>query len=818
LLQDIRFGSRILATKPGFTCVAILTLAIGIGATTAAFSFVNAILLKPLPYSNPDRIVMLWWRAPISSTQNLEQFPWGLRDFAHFSQSTKAFQSIGAFKSDYFNLVGPGDPARLDGLRASAGFFSSLGVAPTLGRTFFPEEDQPGHEFEVILSDQLWRERFSADPAIVGRAITLNSRNYLVVGVMPPGFSFPHAEEMPSILTFPPKIQLWVPLDIPAAPRGPQDLAVIARLNPGFTADLAVAELRLYGNRVESEFPNAKGWYNPSLVPLTRQIIGDTQRPLLLILGAVAVILFIASSNVASLLLTHSLGRTQEFTLRTALGAGRSRLIRQLLTESLLLSFAAGLAGIVFAQAILYSVRILGPSNIPHLRETYLEPRVLFFTLATTLLTGIVVGLLPAFGVSRGNLIEALKRAGPRSGFGAAHPKIRNALLVTEVALALVLVVSAGLLVRTFYRMLAADAGFNPTRVLTFQLSLPIPKYKDTEQMAQLYHRALLALQSLPGAQTAGLSSVVPMGGSTDSTVIRVPDHPRTLEQEHPYANYSFASPGYFSAIGTPLLRGRDFQDSDTGRSTAVTIINTAMAHKYWPGQDPIGRQVGVEDPRWPTRTIIGIVADIKHNSLREDPDPEMYVPYSQNEIKIWPSMQTMQVAIRTKGDPDSLSAGVREAIRSVDPELPLANMTTLETLVDGSMARSRFSLLLIGSFGGLALLLATIGVYAVISYSARQRTQEIGIRLALGATLGSVLRMVLGMGARLSALGVALGLLVACVVTRAMSSFLYGIQPTDPLTFVVVSALLMGVALFACYLPARRATRIDPLVALRHE
>jgi predicted permease len=366
--------------------------------------------------------------------------------------------------------------------------------------------------------------------------------------------------------------------------------------------------------------------------------------------------------------------------------------------------------------------------------------------------------------------------------------------------------------------MLEADAGFNPTRVLTFQLSLPNAKYKETDRMAELYQKALRALQSLPGVQAAGLVSEVPMGGSTDSTVIRVPDHPHANDKDHPYANYSFASPGYFSAIGTPLLRGRDFGDTDTTGSMLVTIINSAMAQKYWPGQDPIGRQVGVEDTRWATRTVIGIVADIKHNSLRDEPVPEMYVPYTQNEIKIWPSMQTMQVALRTKADPAALTASVREALRSVDADLPVANVATLAALIDDSMAQPRFSLFLMGSFGGLALALAMIGMYGVISYSVQQRTQEIGIRMALGASRGALLRMVLGLGAQLAAVGIAIGLLVSRMVTRTMESFLYQVRPTDPLTFATVSIALMCVALAACYIPARRAMRVDPMTALRYE
>ena len=819
LLQDVAYGWRMLRKHPGFTVVAVLTLALGIGASTAVFSVVNGILLKRLPYTDPEKIVMLWWKAPVTSTQAPgDEWPWTLRDVAHFKARQKSFQYFGAFKSDFFNLVGSGEPMRLDGLRTTSGFFATVGVAPALGRTFAPDDDRPENKFVVILSDRLWREKFSSDRGVVGRAVALNGQSYAVVGVMPPGFSFPRAEEMPITMSLPPQTQLWVPLEIPPAPRGPSEYAVIGRLNPGIiTATQAAAELRQYGDDVVKEFPSAKGWYEPAVVPLPRQVVGDTREPLLLMLAAVGVVLLIASSNVASLVLTRSLGRKQEFVLRGALGAGRARLLRQLLTESLLLGGIGAAAGILVAELALFCVRNFGPSNIPRLQAATLDPRVLLFTLGITLVTGIVLGLVPAVGISRENLAESVKDGG-RAGRSPAHSRLRNILVVAQVALALVLVISAGLLVRTFHQMLTADSGFSAMRVLTFQLSLPNSKYAEPEQMAQVYTKTLLALQALPGVQSAGLVSEVPMGGSTDSTVLRIPDHPPQDQNDQPFANYSFASLGYFSAIGSPLLRGRDFLASDTADSRKVTIINSAMASKYWPGQDPIGREVGVKDTRWPTRTIVGIVANIKHSSLREAPDPEMYVPYTQNEIKIWPSMQTMQAALRTQADPEGLTRSVRDALLGVDADLPIANVTTLAALVDDSTAQTRFTLFLVGSFAGLALILTTIRLYGVVSYSVQQRTHEIGIRISVGATRRDVLSMVLGSGARLAGVGIVAGLLAAWAVTRMMSTFLYGVRPTDPLTFTAVAALLLGVALLACYLPARRAAGIDPLIALKYE
>jgi predicted permease len=487
LLQDVAYGWRMLRKHPGFTLVAVLTLALGIGAGTAVFRVVNGILVKRLPYTDPEKIVMLWWQVPVTSSQAPgDQWPWSLRDVAHFSARQKSFRYFGAFKSDFFNLVGSGEPDRLNGLRATSGFFAAVGVAPALGRIFTPADDRPENKFVVILSDRLWREKFSADRGIVGRAVALNGQSYNIIGVMPPAFSFPRAEEMPVTITLPPQIQLWVPLEIPPAPRGPSEYGVIGKLNQGITAEQAAAELRLYGDDVAKEFPSAKGWYEPAVVPLPRQVVGDTRQPLLLMLAAVGVLLLIASSNVASLVLARSLGRKQEFVLRGALGAGRMRLLRQLLTESLLLGGIGAVAGILVAQLALFCVRNLGPSNIPRLQEATLDPRVLLFTVGITLVTGIVFGLVPAVGISRENLEEAVKDGG-RAGRSRAHSRLRNILVVAQVALALVLVISAGLLVRTFHQMLTADSGFNASRVLTFQLSLPNSKYAEPVQGAGLH-------------------------------------------------------------------------------------------------------------------------------------------------------------------------------------------------------------------------------------------------------------------------------------------------------------------------------------------
>jgi putative ABC transport system permease protein len=579
----------------------------------------------------------------------------------------------------------------------------------------------------------------------------------------------------------------------------------------------AQQDLQAFDRRWLEKYPRWKGW-SSDVVALTKQTVTDTRRPLLLLFGAVCVVLLIACSNVAGLTLNRSLGRHKEFTLRGALGARRGRLISQLMTESLLLALTGGILGILLAEGSLLLVKHLGPESIPHLRETGLDLNVFAFALGITLVTGILFGLAPAFGATRMNLVDALKEGGQRSGGSASAPRIRNALLITQVALALVLVVSASLLVRTFYHIVNANSGFDATRVVTFEVPLPTTKYSDTDRMAQLYQQVAQRLQSIAGVQSAGFATVVPLAGPSDATMIRIPGHPPTDLAQSPKANYMFVSPSYFATIGAPLQRGRDIADGDTLTSMPVTIINSAMAKKYWPGENPIGKQVGVGMTRIPARTIVGVVADIKQVSLREVPDPTMYVPYTQNEIRTWPNMQAMQYAVRTKADPDSIAGSVREAIHSVDPDLPVANFATLTAIVDTSLTADRFAMLLLAVFGILALILSAIGMYGVISYSVMQRTPEIGIRIALGARREQILVMVLGQGCRLACAGIVIGLIAALTTTRLMSRYLYGVQPTDPTTFAGMSLLLMAVALLACYIPARKAMKVDPMIALRYE
>jgi len=820
LLQDLRYAARTLRKNPGFTAVVVLTLALGIGASTTVFSIVNTVLLNPLPYPAVEQIVFPWRLAPRGLQLGYNEIPWGRTEFLLFSKELKTFQSLGAFKSDSFNLTGAGEPIRLNGLRASAGFFHALGTSPALGRTFTSEEDAPGHERVVVLGYSFWRERFNGDANLIGRSVELNGASYTVVGVMPDGFSFPHAEEMPGGFTFARNVQIWVPLALSAGPPIPgeaSELAVIGRLKNGISISEAQAEMNLMTTRIENQFPNglAKGWYNSRVTSMTQQVTGDTRRPLLLILGAVGIVLLIACSNVASLVLARSLGRNREFTLRAALGAGRARVARQLLTESLLPAVIGGTLGIAFAEVGIHFVKVFGPANLPRLHEVVLDFRVLAFAAGCSILTGILFGLSPAIGMSRTDLAESLNQGGQRVSGSGASSRIRKTLLVCEIALAFVLVIVAGLLAQSFFRLLSVDAGFHADHVLTFELSLPELKYPDQQHIAALYQHALHSLQSQPGIESAAIVETLPIGGATESTGIRIPDWTPSKNGARRYANYTIASPGFFATVGAPILRGREFLESDTATSMPVTVINDAMAKKFWPGQDPIGKQVGPGSPQYPLETIVGIAADVKHLSLREEPGPEMYVPYMQ---KVWPSLLTMEVVLRTRLDVAGAVTSARNAIRAIDADLPIANVRPLASLVDDSVAQPKFSMLLLAAFGAFALILACIGIYGVISYSVAQRTREIGVRVALGASRSNIFGMIIGQGARLAGLGIAIGIAVALGATKMMSSFLYEVRPADPTTFAAVCVILMSVAALACYLPARRATRVDPLVALRHD
>jgi predicted permease len=811
-LHDLRYGLRFLGKNPGFSIIAAVTLSLGVGASAIIYSLVDTILLRPLPYPNAGRVAMLWQVAPAGSIFGTQSIPWEPLEFRLLAKTSVAFENVGAFKKQSFNLTGVDPPERLEGARVSAGFFPTLGVSPLLGRTFNASEEQPGCGNVVVLSSRLWKSSFAGDAHIVGKIVELDGDPYTVIGVMPASFAFPNEEGMPPIVEMPKEPLYWVPLAPSAAETG--ELGVIGELKAGMSTAQLQQEMRSFDQRLGEQVPRDKGGF-VRVVPLAQQTVMNVRRPLFLLLGAVSAVLLIACSNVAGLMLSRSLGRRREFTLRGALGARRPRLIRQLLTESLLLALTGGLLGIALGEVGLSLVKHFGPSTIPHLHETQLNARVLACAFAATLMSVVIFGLPAAFGATGIKMVETLKGGGQTSGASIAVPRIRNALLTAQVALALVLVIAAGLLVRSFQHMLHADAGFEASRVVTFELPVPSAKYGDMSRLVGLYKRVLEQLQRVPGVRSAGFASLVPMGGSSDAAMIRIQEHPGAIDA----ANFALISPGYFRAIGAPFLRGRDITDADDLSTLPVTIINSEMAKKYWPGEDPIGKQVSIDSTGAPLRTIVGVVGDIKQTSLREEPAPKMFEPYTQIGSGIESNtIRSMQYAVRTVGEPASVSESLRLAVHTVEPDLPLANFAMLTTLVDNSLATDRFLMLLFGVFGGLALILASIGMYGVISYSVMQRTPEIGIRIALGAGRMQILVLILRQGSRVVCTGIAIGLIAALATTRLMTHFLYGVQPTDPITFAAVSFLEVVVALLACYVPARKAMSVDPVTALRYE
>lgn len=814
---DLRFALRQIRKAPGFALTIVLLLGLGIGSITSVFSLVDAVLLRPVPYPDPSSLVIPWNIPPAGADiGGYTEIPWGPQQFQALEQETKTYRYIGAFLGANFNLTGSGDPAMLEGARVSWGFFPALGVQPEQGRFFTREEDSPGHEREVVLSDALWRSQFHADPSILGRIIHLNGAPFTVVGIMPRGFAFPRANEMPGDFTFAAETQLWVPLALPAVTPAftPSELAAVGRLQPGLSLAQAQAAMDLFAQRMDREMPAAKGWSGSRVTPVQKQVAGDSRKPLLLMLSAVALVLLIVCFNVAALLLTRSFARQREFAVRVALGARPVRVLRQLLTESVLLALAGGAAGIALATAGVQLVKVFGPKTLPRLHEAGADLRVFAFAFTITLLTGILFGLAPALSVVRTNLIESLKESGQKSAAGTSHPRLRSAFVVAQIALALVLVIASGLLVRTFYQLLASDAGFHAEHVLTFELSLPSTQYPDRAAIARFYQQALPRLRAIPGVESAGITEAVPMGGATEAGVMRIVGRPIRKGDRPPIVNYTVVSPGLFSALGTPVLRGRDLLDSDVLSAPPVTVINRATARQYWPNEDPVGKQVLVPSQRVPA-TIVGIVADMKHSSLREVPGPEMFEPYTQN---VWPSLALMQVVLRTRAEPSTVMDSAREAIQQIDPGVPVAKLSSLATLTNSAMAGERFSMVLVSCFGLLAVLLAAVGIYGVISYSVVQRTREIGIRVALGARRGDVFRMVIRHGLGLSGLGILIGVVAALGTGRILSSFLYGVSAADPLTFVSVSVFLAAVAVGASVFPARRAASINPMETLRAE
>lgn len=815
LKQDLRYAIRTLRNKPGFTLIAILTLALGIGANTAIFSVVNAVVLRPLPYAEPDRLMTLWETMPGSDQRSVAP-----GNFVDWRTQNKTFQDMAATFYANFNLTSDGEPDRIDGATITSNLMSVLGASAQLGRTFQPDDDEHQDRSVALISDGLWKRRFGADQSVVGRSITIDETPHTIVGVMSRGFQFPARSDLWVLGrnrgAVPASLISQLPTNDWVHERDAHFIRVIGRLRPGVTLSQAQSDIAGITRRMEQEFPQSNGGLGSNVVPLHAQVVGDVRGMLFILLGAVGFVLLIACTNVANLMLARATQRDREIAIRTAVGASRLRLIRQLLTESLLLSIVGGLAGLMVSiWAVAVFVK-LSPGDIPRLDEASVDLRLLGFTLLVSLLTGVGFGLLPAFQATRTNLNSALKEGGTKASEGRHRRGARNVLVVTEIALAQVLLVGAALLAISYVRVTQIDPGFNPNRVLTAKIAPAAKKYPDPKSRSTFYATVLEHLQGLPGVESAGMVMSLPLTGSSMNRGFRVEGRPVPKADENATMDFQIVSPGYFSTLEIPIKRGRGLSAADTETSEHVIVINDTMARRYWPNEDPVGRRMGIgessKDTSW--RTIVGVVGDNRHASLSEPPVPTAFIAYRQ-DLESWPRMGFV---IKAKTDAASLTSAVRKELAAIDPAQPVYAIEPLENLLHASVAQRRFIMMLLGSLSAIALTLAMVGVYGVISFSVSERTQEIGIRMALGARAADVLRMVLGQGIRITLVGILIGVAAAFALTRLLSSLLFAVSATDLRTFSIVAGLLGAVALVACYIPARRATKVDPLVALRYE
>lgn len=804
LWQDIRFGLRLMAKKPGFTLVAVVALALGIGANTAIFSVVNAVLLSPLPYQHSERLVWMWGTNPVAG---IKKETASLPDFNDWRTQSQSFEEMAGFTNTALTLTGEQEPERIPGAVITSNFFSVLGVRPIMGREFTSEENGPNGARVVIISHSLWQRRFGGNPKIVGQTITLNGGAYQVVGVLPAGFKNPVPTERNVT-------ELWIPLpmNLDSTGRRSDFLSVVGRLKPNVTIQQARAEMNTITARLEQQYPASNTGWSALILPLQERITGDVRPAMWVIVGVVGFLLLIACANVANLLLVRSAARQQEIAVRRALGAGRFRLIRQFLTESVLLALAGGILGSLLAMwGVEFLVR-LSPGNIPRLDEVRLNWRVLLFTLVVSLLTGAIFGLIPALHATNPNLTESLKEGGRSSTEGLRGARLRNALVVAEIAIALVLLVGAGLMIKSFIRLQAVDPGFKPERILAVDLALPSVKYKEAPQQVAFWDQLLGRVSQLPGVERAAAVTALPLSGGAILS-FDIEGRPAPPAGQEPDAEYRVVTPGYFETMGISLARGSGFTEQHTSNVPAVTIINETLARKYFPGEDPIGKRINLGNPETsPWRTIIGVVRDIRQQALEEEPYPQMYAPYAQ-----FPS-RAMTLVARTSSNPSGLVPIIRSELSSMDKDQPLFNVRTMEQVMSESISRQRFNMLLIAIFACVGLVLASVGIYGVMSYVVTLRTHEIGVRMALGASARDVLKMVVRQGMILAFAGTGVGLVAAFLLTRLISSLLFDVRATDPLTYILISVLLIAIALLACFIPARRATRVDPMVALRYE
>jgi len=808
LLQDLRYGVRTLWKKPAFTIVAVATLALGIGASTVIFTVVDAALLRGLPYKEPNRLVHLWERTPKADFSKREfSYP----DYQDYQQNN-VFEGLAAYTGGGAILTGLGEPERIAAPRASANFFSVLGVDPFIGRTFQPGEDVPNGPKVTVLTYGFWQRRFGGDHAALGRAITINGESYTIVGVLPARFQFALRNS-----------DLWIPFQPTQnqlTRRFLHSSNLIGRLKPDVTPEQAHSELNVIATRIEQQFNDSHAGTTARVVPLQEEIVGTVRPILLVLLAAVAFVLLIACANVASLLLTRSLGRQKEVALRAALGASRWRVVRQLLTEAVLLSLAGGLVGLLIAYWGVPALVATLPQNqlnaLPFLKSLQIDLGILGFSFGLSLLTGIVFGLVPALQSSRFDLNEVLKEGGRHSSAGAGQ-RLRSALVVGEIAMAVVLLVGAGLMMKSLMRLLQTNVGFNTENLLTMGIVLSPAKYTDANQVPNFYTQLNERVQSLPGVVSAGTVDILPLNGG-NTTRFNVDGDPIPPPGKETEANLRVVNEHYFQTIGVPLLAGRMFDERDNNGAPAVVIIGKTIADRLFAGRDPVGRKLRYPSIQLDPITIVGVVGDVKITGLDEEIRPVLYYPLRQS------GGFNASLVVRTNTDPTSLAASVRNEVRNLDPDAAILNVNTMETMISQTPASfiRRFPALMIGIFAGVALLLASIGIYGVVSYSVSQQIHYIGVRMALGASPSDILKMVLKQGMVLALLGIGIGVVAALGLMRLLTSFLttllYEVKTTDIATFAIVSGTLFAVALLACYLPARRATKVDPLVALRYE
>jgi putative ABC transport system permease protein len=802
LLQDVRFGARVLAKHKGYTAVAVLTLALGIGANTAIFSVVNAVLLRPLPFEGPERLVRVFGT---SARRSNFSRPHSYLNFADLRAQNQTFEAMAAYTGSTSALSGDDAPEQISGAIASGDIFLVLRTKPLTGRLLTPEDEKPGGSPAVVISHGLWQRRFGGDPQIVGRTIRLDGREREVVGVTPADFRF---EFIPGALDF------WTAID-PGAneykQRGAIFLEAIGRLKPGVSAEQANADVSVVAARLEQQYQDSNAGIGARIAPAQEQLVGDLRPMLLVLLGAVGFVLLIACANVANLTLARAAGRHREIAVRSALGAGRGRIVRQLLTESLLLALSGGLLGLLFA---LWGVKLLSafvPENVPRFGETSTDLPVLGFTLGASLLTGLLFGIAPALQSSRFDLNEALKEGGRSGTDGRGRTRIRSALIVVEVALSLVLLVGAGLLVKSFFKLSNTDPGFDPGNTLTASVSLATVRYDTDEKIADFFRRLIERVRALPGVVSVGAVTPLPLSDNNFAFSFSVVGQPPLPPGTRQSASARIVTPDYFRAQGVPLRAGRVFTEQDKAGAPDVIVVNEAFARRYLAGEEPLGQRLrlGINDIEG---EIVGVVGDIRGASLATPGAPEYYIP----EATV--AFSDVTLVVRTTNDPASVTAGLRQAVAEMDKDQPLYDVRTMDSLVARSVARQRFSMTLIGVFAALAMLLAAVGIFSVMSSLVAQRSHEIGIRLALGAQPRDILSMVVRHGMALTLAGLALGLAASFALTRLMSGLLYEVSTKDPVIYGGIAALLAAVALAACYVPARRATKVSPLVALRYE